>query len=202
MTPSKLLRRVSASCLLAASALLAGCASSYVDTATREIPVSAMKKIAQPKPVQLVFEFQTKGAPNPRATEFLKEAVTEQVKASGLFSAVGTQGVEGGAMLNVALNNIPLTDNAAAQGFVTGLTFGLAGSAVTDGYVCTASYLASGAQAPLVSTAKHAIHTTMGNAGAPANAKKSAGMEEAIRTMTREVLSNALNGLALNPSFN
>lgn len=202
MTLTILLHRVSTSCLFAASALLAGCASSYVDTATREIPVSAMKKVAQPKPVQLVFEFQTKGAPNPRATEFLKEAVTEQIKASGLFSAVGPQAVEGGTMLNVALNNIPLTDNAAAQGFVTGLTFGLAGTAVTDGYVCTASYLAPGSQAPLVSTARHAIHTTMGNASAPANAKKSAGVEDAIRTMTREVLSNTLNGLAQNPSFN
>jgi len=159
-----------------------------------------MKKVAQPKPVQLVFEFQTKGAPNARATDLLKEAVIKQVKESGLFSSIEAAPTE--AMLNITLNNVPLTEDAASKGFVTGLTFGLAGSAVTDGYICTVTYLPAGQAKPIVKTAKHAIHTTLGNANPPAGAQKSTNVEEAVRTMAQEVLSNALKDLSFDESFN
>jgi hypothetical protein len=195
---SRFLRYFLSVCAVAA---LTGCASAYVDTATKPVPVSEMKKVAQPKPVRLVFEFQTKGAPNPRATEFLKEQVTDQIKKSGLFASIDST-APSDAMLNVTLNNIPLTDDAAAKGFVTGLTFGLAGSAVTDGYVCTVSYLPPGQSAPIVKTAKHAIHTVLGNANPPPTAKKSENLGAAVRTMTDEVLSNALRDLSYDAAFN
>ena len=89
-----------------------------------------------------------------------------------------------------------------SKGFVTGLTFGLAGSAVTDGYVCTVQYLPAGQDKVITATAKHAIHTTLGNASPPPNARKSADMAEAVKTMTHEILSNALRDLAANPLFN
>lgn len=188
-------------CVVAGAALLTGCASVYVDTATKAVPVSEMKKVAQPKPVRLVFEFQTKGAPNARATEFLKESVAEQVKKSGLFAAVDSTS-SGDAMLNITLDNVPLTDDAAAKGFVTGLTFGLAGSAVTDGYICTVTYLPAGQAKPIVKTARHAIHAVIGNAKAPTGAKKAESVEVAVRTMAQEVLSNALRDLSYDASFN
>ncbi|OFA06466.1 hypothetical protein [Duganella sp. HH101] len=196
------LRRLFVIAALSVSAMLTGCASVYVDTATKEIPVSAMKKVAQPKPVQLTFEFQTKGAPNARATEFLKGAVSEQIKASGLFATVETAPATDLSVLSVKLDNIPLTANAASQGFVTGLTFGLAGTAVTDGYVCTLQYLPAGQEKMITVSAKHSIHTTLGNASPPPTAKKSADASEAVKTMTHEVLSNALRDLAADPSFN
>jgi hypothetical protein len=201
---NKILRRTALLCMMAASTLLTGCASSYLDNNTREVPVAAMKKVSQPKPVHLVFEFQSKGAPNSRATDFLKESVAEQLKGSGMFSTVSQQPLEGAGMLNIALNNVPLTSEkeAMASGFVTGLTFGLAGSTVSDGYVCTATYLPAGQSTPVVATARHAIHTSMGNSSAPANARKTANMEEAVRTMTREVVSNVLNDLSNNAAFN
>lgn len=198
----KALRHLLSACLVAGAAMLTGCASMYVDTATQEVPVSAMKKVAAPKPVQLVFEFQTKGAPNAQATKFLKDAVAEQLKASGLFVDVKQEPVAGAGMLNITLNNVPLSDDAFAKGFVTGLTFGLAGSTVSDGYVCTVNFLPPGQTTALTATAKHAIHTTIGAKGAPANAVKAANGEEAVRTMTRQVLSNALRDLSANPSFN
>jgi hypothetical protein len=188
--------------LLAGMALLTGCSSMYVDTATKEIPVSEFRKVQQPKPVHLTFEFQSKGAPNAQATAFLKDAVVEQIKKSGLFSSIVAAPSPGVAMLSVSLNNVPLTDDAAAQGFVTGLTFGLAGSAVSDGYVCTVNYLQPGQTQAIVATAKHAIHTTLGNAAAPAGAVKAESAEQAVRKMTREVLSNALRDLSQNTSFN
>jgi len=196
------IRRIVMSTALAGAALLTGCASVYVDTATKEVPVSQMKKAAEPKPVQLVFEFQTKGVPNPRATTLLKDAVTKEVTDTGLFSKVATDPAPNVGMLNVTLNNVPLTENAAGKGFVTGLTFGLAGSAVTDGYICTVSYLPAGQATPIVKTARHAIHTTVGNANPPAGVQKSASMLEAVNQMTRDVLSNALKDLSYDPAFN
>jgi hypothetical protein len=199
---ARILRRVLIAAALSGSALLTGCASVYVDTATKEIPIAEMKKVAQPKPVQLTFEFQTKGSPNARVTDYLKDTVTSQIKASGLFSSVESAPANNLSVLSVKLDNIPLTDNPAAKGFVTGLTFGLAGTAVTDGYVCTLQYLPSGQDKIITATARHAIHTTLGNASPPPTAKKSADMGEAVKTMTHEVLSTALRDLAANPSFN
>lgn len=187
---------------LSLAAMLSGCANFYVDTATKPIPAAEMKQVADPKPVQLVFEFQTKGAPNPRATEHLKNVVTNEIKDSHLFSSVAADPAPGVAMLNVTLNNISLTDNPAAKGFVTGLTFGLAGSVVTDGYICTISYLPAGQSTPIVKTARHAIHTTIGVSSPPPGAQKSASIRAAIDKMTRDVLSNALKELSDDPGFN
>jgi hypothetical protein len=188
----------------AAGMLLAnmtGCASFYLDTATKEIPVEAYKKPATPKPVQLVFEFQTKGVANASATKYLSAQVVDQVKGSGLFSEVKETPVADGALLNVVLNNVPLTDDAFSKGFVTGLTFGLAGSQVSDGYVCTIKYLPSTQDAAINTMARHAIHTVMGAKEEPANGTKVDNLEVAIKTMTRQIVSTSLDDLSRNPAF-
>ncbi|WP_462390866.1 hypothetical protein [Acidovorax sp. Q11] len=172
----------------------------YVDTATKEVADIEIKRPAAALPAALVFDFQTNGAPNAAATKFLKEQVTAQVEKSGLFQITPSAG-SSTALLNITLNNVPITKDAAQQGFVTGLTFGLAGSAVTDGYICTVSYVPADGSPTLVSTARHAIHTTMGNASAPANALKSATTEDAVRTMTRQIVANALRDLSANPQL-
>ena len=182
--------------MVATALALTGCGSFYVDTATKEIPVAQYRKPAEPKPVQLMFEFQTKGALNTRATDLLKAQISEQVKTSGLFSDVQDKAVPNGAMLSIVLNNVPVDDNAFGKGFVTGLTFGLAGSQVTDGYICTATYVTPGQSAPVVKTARHAIHTTLGASAAPPNAVKSESIEAAVRTMTRQIVSTTLNDLS------
>ncbi len=188
--------------MLILASMMTGCASVYVDTATKEVPVAQMKSVVNPKPVQLVFEFQTKGVPNPRVTDLLKDAVSREVKDSALFSAVSTDPTPNAGLLNVTLNNIPLTEDAASKGVVTGLTFGLAGSTVTDGYICTLSYLPLGQPTPIVKTVRHAIHTTIGNASPPATAQKATSVLEAINKVTRDALSNALNDLSHDPAFN
>lgn len=189
---------------LAAGLLLAnmtGCASFYLDTATKEIPVEAYKKPAAPKPVQVVFEFQTKGVANATATKYLSAQVVDQIKGSGLFSEVKDTPVADGALLNVVLNNVPLTDDAFSKGFVTGLTFGLAGSQVSDGYVCTIKYLPSPQDAAINKTARHAIHTVMGAKEGPNNGTKVENLEVAVKTMTRQVVSTALDDLSRDPAF-
>ncbi len=182
--------------------LATGCATHYVDTALRDVPVEKMAKAQNPKPVQLLFEFQSKGATNPRATEQLKAKTTEIVTNSHLFSQVSADPGEGRPVLSVIVNNVPITEDAAAKGFVTGLTFGLAGSTVTDGYICTIDYLPGGSAGKISTTVRHAIHTTIGNAGTPPNAVKSASIQDAVYTMLRQIVSNGLNDLASNPGFN
>jgi len=198
MTLARLARRGALLCMLLA---LTACANMYVDGTLKEVPASQYKRVEPLHGVQLLFDFQTKGVANARATAFLKARVIEQVKASGLFSAVSEEPAPGGALLGITLNNVPLTDNAFSKGFVTGLTFGLAGSQVSDGYVCTASYSSGASAAPIVKLARHAIHTTVGAAAAPANATKAANGEEAVTLMTRQIVSNVLNDLALDAAF-
>jgi hypothetical protein len=194
-------RSLFAACLLAGSALLTGCVSPmYLDTSTKQVPVSEMKKVAEPKPVQLSFEFLTHGAPAAAATNFLKDTVTAEVKESGLFAPEGSGAPAG--ILMVSLNNVKVGDDPTGKAFMTGMTFGLSGTAVTDGYVCTVSYLPAGQAKPIVKVARHAIHVTIGNASPPPTAGKPMEHELAVKTMAREVLSNALRDLSFDPAFN
>lgn len=182
-----------------ALAVLSGCASHYIDGNTKRVDAAQFRKPAQPAPVQLFVEFESKGVANARATEFVRPMVQEQVQASGLFSQVQTTPADGGALLEVKLNNIPVNDDAFSKGFVTGLTFGLAGSQVSDGYVCTVRYLQG--KESIEKTSRHAIHTTLGNTATPGNATKAQNLEEAVRTVVRQVLSTALNDLSHDPKF-
>lgn len=186
---------------MAGIAILSGCANMYVDGTTKEVSASTFKKPEAAHPVQVLFEFQTKGVANATATGFLKTRVIDQVKESGLFSDVSENPAAGGAMLSITLNNVPVTDDAFSKGFLTGLTFGLAGSQVSDGYVCTARYLDGNNGQAIVKKARHAIHTTIGAAATPQNATKAANADEAVFTMTRQVVSNVLNDLSLDSSF-
>jgi hypothetical protein len=186
---------------LATAIALTGCANFYVDGNTQEVKTSEFKKPSEPRPAQLVFEFQTKGVLNARATQLLQQQVVDQVKASQLFSDVETQPTAHSNLLSIRINNVPISDDAFAKGFVTGLTFGLAGSKVSDGYICTATYLKPGSVDPVVKTTRHAIHTTLGAAASPGNATKAENIEDAVRTMVRQVVSNVLNDLSKDPSF-
>jgi len=194
-------RRAALGLFLTATALLGGCASVYVDGNTKEIPAAQFKKPASPAPVQLLFDFQTKGVANAQATALLRDRVIAQVKASGLFSEVGSAAVPNGAMLSITVNNVPMTDDAFTKGFVTGLTFGLAGSQVSDGYICTATFRSADGATPVTKQARHAIHTTMGAAATPGNATKVADHREAAFQMTTQVVSNVLNDLSQDANF-
>jgi hypothetical protein len=185
---------------LAALAMLGGCAAFYVDGAVKEVPAAEFAKPAVPKPVQLVFEFQSKGVSNARATQHIKPMVEQSLRSSGLFAAVQDSPAAGG-MVTVTLNNVPLSDDAFSKGFLAGLTLGAAGQQVTDGYLCTVTYQGSGQAAPIVKSAKHAIHTTVGASGAPANAYKASGIDDAIAVMVRQVMSLALNDLSRDAGF-
>jgi hypothetical protein len=186
--------------LILAATLLPGCATMYVDNSLKEVSASEYRHPKSVQPVQLLFAFQTKGAANARATQFLKDQVTTTVRDSGLFSSISADPVAGGALLSVTIDNVPVTDNAFSKGFATGLTFGLAGNVVTDGYVCTVNYAGTGGTTITKST-RHAIHTTLGAKGAPPNATKAKSTDEAVKTMARQIVGNALKDLSTDSQF-
>jgi hypothetical protein len=182
-------------------AALTGCSSVYIDGTTKEIPSSQYRHTEPLHPVQVLFEFQTKGVSNTTATNFLKENVIEQISASGLFTEVSERPVAGGALLGITLNNVSVDDDAFKKGFVTGFTFGLVGSQVTDGYICAASYTDSRNAQPIVKRARHAIYTTVGASKSPENAIKVTNFDEAAKLMTRQIISNVLNDLSNDTAF-
>jgi hypothetical protein len=127
--------------------------------------------------------------------------VVDTVTASGLFASVTDAPVANGSLLNVIINNIPVTDGAFAKGFATGFTFGLVGSTVTDGYLCTVEYQAAPGALKITKNTRHALHSTIGAKGAPPNATKAANTKEAVMTMVRQVLGNGLKELSNDPAF-
>jgi hypothetical protein len=189
--------------MLALCALLfiSGCASFYVDGTAGDVDPAGYRKTDAPRAVQVLFEFQTKGVPNGRATTYLKSHTVERVTASGLFSTVSDKPVPGEALLSITIDNVPITDNAFQKGFVTGLTFGLAGSVVTDGYVCTVQYRGGTDATPIEKRTRHAIHTAIGASRAPPNATRAKNSGDAVMTMTRQIVDRALQDLSQDPDF-
>ncbi len=185
--------------LLLCGAVLAlgtGCisAKSYVDTQLPKVAYSGLKTPAKTGPVQLLFEFQTKETTNAAATEQLRPKAIKVLEQSKLFSEVVVAPKTAERKLFVTINNFAVTKDAAAKGFGTGLTFGLVGTMVTDGYLMDAAYRVPARQ-EVNKTYRHAIHTTIGNASGPANVQ-SMTPAEAVDKALEELLLNFLNDLS------
>lgn len=154
--------------LVTFSLSLSACVSfhSYVDNSLGDPQYATLKKSASPQPIQLQVEFQSKGVSNARATEAVRPKVFEEISKSGMFSTVSYEPVPSGRKLSVLITNIATTDDIAAKSVTTGLTLGLAGSTVVDGYLCTMTYIEPGHD-NVVREIKHAVVSTIGNTDAP-----------------------------------
>ena len=180
-------------------------AASFVGSDLSDVKPEDRAVVAHQQPVQLLFEFQTKGAPNARATKYLKQTVVDTVKDSGLFSEVDDGPAPNGAILSIVINNVvePKDLQAAeAKGVVTGATLFLAGSTVRDHYVSTIDY-SSGPTAPHVTrTARHSVIVQLGLINSkPTDGVKAGGVKDAVFTMARQIVSNPLNAAAKDPNF-
>lgn len=181
--------------LVALSFTLSACISvhSYVDNSLGDPQYADMKKPDNPQPIQFLFEFQSKGVSNAHATESVRPKVFEEISKSGLFSSVSYEPVASGRKLSVLINNIALTDNVAAKGFATGLTFGLAGTTVSDGYVCTITYIEPGHD-NVVKEVRHAIVSTVGNASGPGGLQPLTTVQ-AVDKVMRQMIGKGLKDL-------
>ena len=185
--------------------MLTGCGTFYVDNGIQDLKPEDKAKIANPQPVQLLVEFQTKGVANGNGTDEIKPMVLSAVQNSGLFSQVSGDPASNGSLLHITLNNIPLTgdeNDAYAKGFLVCFTFGIAGTTVGDGYVCTISYQAKPGAPEISKEVRNAIYAAIGaSADAPQHADKVASMQAAVETMVKRTVDKGLNDLAKDPAF-
>lgn len=185
-----------------ASVTLSGCLSAkmYVDPKLPTVSKSDMVVVPSPEPVQVLFEFRTKGSANVKATSQLEPRIVSVASQSGLFSKVSTSAPgQSAGVLKIVIDNIALTDNAVAKGVGTGLTFGLAGSVVTDGYTCTATYTHAGQTTEAI--VHHALYTTIGNHSAPMGLT-AMQPDDAINKLVDQITWNALKQLSDKRAFN
>ena len=188
--------------LLSCAVVLTGCLTlnSYVDPALPGVTRADVAAPATPRPVQVAFEFRTKGSANAAATAQMQPRVMAVASESGLFSVVTREAADANSgLLTVVIDNVALEgENAAAEGFGTGLTFGAVGSMVTDAYVSTVTYTRGGETTSV--NVRHALHTTIGNhAGPPGlTAMKPA---DAVNQIVDQIVWNGLDQLADRQAF-
>ena len=143
---------------------LSGCLSvnTYVDPGFKGSSYSDIKAPAKKYALNVEVEFQRNGEHFQKADSELRGHVERTLRATGIV-----QPEFGGsdATLKVVVNNIADLVAAAAKGAGTGLTFGAAGSSVTDAYDIRISLIVNGKETD--SSYQHALHTTVGNADAP-----------------------------------
>lgn len=188
--------------LLSSVALLSGCLSmkSYVDPALPVVTKGEIVAPATPQPVQVAFEFRTKGSANADATAQLQPRLVAAAAESGLFSKVSSTADDTNAgLLTVVIDNVePEGQNAGAKGFGTGLTLGAVGSMVTDGYTCKASYVRGGRTTSV--ELQHALHTTIGNKAGPEGLTPMTP-QEAVNQVIDQLIWNSLDNLADKGAF-
>ena len=184
--------------LLFASYILCGCLQvrSYVDP---KLPRASLADIQPPqspgqaRPLQLTFEFQRNGSPHGGVTRQVRPQIVRVLTDSKLFSSVSARNSNEEARLEIVLNNLANIGDAAGKGFLTGLTFGGAGSLVTDSYVMSATFAAPGK--PRVSkTYEHALHTTIGNKKGPEGLQPKS-VKEAFEEVVDQLMLNLLRDL-------
>lgn len=188
--------------LLFATALT-GCISpkTYVDPAYSKATYNDIKAVSDPYASNLVIEFQRNGEHFQRADKELRKHVERVLQQSGVI----TLGPDTSPYsLKVVVNNIADMGDAAAKGFATGLTFGAAGTLVTDYYEATFEFTDKDGKAHTGSY-KHALHTTIGNQDAPFENVQSVTPAGAFGIALEQMLLNFLKEmqdqgvLSLNP---
>jgi hypothetical protein len=182
--------RAVATCLILMVALT-GCFSvkSYVDPTLTKVGYGDLLARSERKPVALLVAFHRNGEPSSAGTSTATKSVRGVVEKSNLFSSLLDQPKADVNELKIVLDNVADTGDAAGKGALPGLTFGAKGSHVTDGYVMTATFRAPGKQA-VTKVYRHAIHSTIGDADAPA------GLVAEESTMA--AFDKVVEGLVLN----
>lgn len=177
--------------LVALMIATSGCLSlkAYVDPQLPRVGYADLLARATTKPVSLRVEFHRNGEPATLGASTARGAVRTVVEKSKLFSALLDKPGDDVDRLEIVLDNVGDTGDAAGKGALTGLTFGAKGSQVTDGYVFTATFRAVGKPA-VTKTYRHAIHSTIGNAEGPPGLVA----EESLRAAFDKVVE----GLVLN----
>lgn len=177
----------------------------FVDNTLGDVKVEEKKTPATPRPVQLIFEFQRNGEPNPRATKEVKPMLVDALKQTGAFSEIVEAPVAGGAVLSIKFNNIVPqedVDKAKKEGFRAGLGFGLFGGVVTtDRYDVAFEYLPGEGAASIQTLVQHALYMKFGKKDVEIPGTQVKNVNEAIKTMVRQTTDRGVNNLVSDPAF-
>ena len=182
-----------AGAFLAMSMTLQGCISlhSYVDPQYHHAGYGDLVRPAPPYTLSVKVEFERNGQPKPAAEHEVRADIERSLRASGMVVPYdGTVPAEG--EISFMLNNVTDIGNAAAKGFGTGLTFGLVGSHVTDGYEMTVRLTQGSVVTERVY--QHAIQSTVGNASPPPG-MTAVSLSTAINQVIDDLVLNSLKDL-------
>jgi hypothetical protein len=191
-------------CVVAFAMLASGCVSmnQYVDSALPKVSYAALKPVEPKQSVQVFLEFRTRGVTNAAGTALLQSTVVDTLVKSKMFSDVLVAPALSENKLFITIDNILVDKDAFGKGFATGLTLGLAGSTVTDGYIMNTVYVTA-TKNEIKHVYRHAIHTTIGNADAPKGlvAVPKGDRNAAPRQATEGLVLNLLNDMSKNGEF-
>lgn len=177
----------------------------FVDNTLGDVKPDEKKTPATPRPVQLIFEFQRNGEPNPRATKEVKPLLIDALKKTGAFSDVVEAPVAGGSVLSIKFNNvIPQedVDKAKKEGFRAGLGFGLFGGVVTtDRYDVTFEYMPGEGAVSIQTLVQHALYMKFGKKDIEIPGTQVKNINEAIKIVVRQTTDRGVNNLVSDPGF-
>ena len=179
--------------LLAHTTASTGCLSikSYVDPKFRDATYQSVRTPETPTPAVVTCEFQMNGKHGHKNQDALVRRKAMRVLTSTkVFSEVEASAGASVGQLQIRINNVGDIGGAVGKGFATGLTFGLAGSEVVDGYEMTVIYTPAGGS-PTTKVYKHAIHSTIG-AHAPPPGMQPVPLADAFDQVVEEMLLNCL----------
>ena len=187
--------RFQAGLLLSIALLCVGCISpkSYVDPKLPKVSYESLSLRTTPAVLVLKANFQRNGEDKPKLDSLVQNKATLVLRASRQFSTVQSEPSSGSDSLIMTINNVANMGTAVGKGIGTGLTFGLAGSLVTDGYEIKAVFTPSGGK-EVTKSYTHAIHTTIGNHKGP-EGLQSMTTSEAFDKVVEEVVLKLLSDL-------
>ncbi len=167
---------------------MTGCISSksYVDPSFGKATYDDIQKVETQHAMLVDIEFQRNGEAFPDANAEVRSHVERTLRASGVI----TPALDGTPKrIKVTVNNVADLGEAAAKGFGTGLTFGAVGTLVTDYYEVSITYTDEDGELT-TKEYKHALHTTIGNKGAPFENAEPMSPASAFGVIVEQVLLN------------
>lgn len=177
---------------LASAVALSGCISvkSYVDPTYAKTAYQDLNKPAQVLALKVNVEFSLNGERLPTGDNEVRGHVERVLRGSGLVTPSDSAA---NGEITVTVNNVADLGKVAAKGFGTGLTFGLAGSTVQDGYEMTVT-LATKDRTVTKSGYKHVLISTVGNKKGPEGLTPTTAAA-GFGTIVEQMLLNALSDL-------
>ena len=184
------------SLLLVATVMISGCSEHYVDpnfslATYDDIQPVAERHKAYVEAVFIVFN----GEPNEKLSASVKNHAVRALRSTGALTIAEEEAAE--IHIKLRMENVVSAGElagATAKGMVTGFTFGLVGTAVTDGFVMTITY-SDPEHGELVKEYKHAVHTTIGVKDAPFKNVQSKSMDDAFATIIEELMLNFVHDM-------